>query len=126
VQIPCPSCQTKVYSVRQKCWASAYSPLKCPHCGAMAAPSWWSALALMPLPFIPIFCLWLSLVYRSWWPISLALVATIALYYMITRYFPLGRISRGEVLAFRIGAAMLAVFLVGSVLLAMSGYRIAL
>jgi len=126
VQIPCPSCNTKVYSVRQKYWASAFSPLKCNRCGAMAAPSWWSALALTAGPFIPIFGLWFSLTYQSWWPISVALASTITLYYLVTRYFPLGRISRLEVVAFRIGGALLAAFLVGSVVLALSGYRVAL
>jgi len=126
MQIPCPSSRTNVYSVKQKYWASAFSPLKCTHCGAMAAPSWWTALALLPVPLLPIFGLWFSLTYSSWWPVSLAFVGAIAVHHLVTRYFPLGRISRGEVLAFRVGGVVLAAFLVVSVALAVSGYRVAL
>ena len=97
MQIPCPNCRTKVYSTRQKYWASAFWPLTCTRCGAMAGP--------------------------SWWPISVAIVSTIALCWLVTRYVPLGRISRLEVMAFRIGGALLAAFLMGSVILALAGYR---
>ena len=121
VQIPCPNCRTQVYSIKQKHWASAFLPLKCAHCGAMAGPSWWSALALTPAPFIPVFGLWLSLTYKSWWPVSVAVSATIALHFAVTRYVPLGRISRIEVVAFRIGGAWLAAFLLGSAILALAG-----
>jgi hypothetical protein len=126
MQIACPGCRSNVYSVRQKNRASAFSPLKCRQCGVMAAPSWWSGLALLPGPFVLIFGLWFSLTYRSWWPISAAVVMTIALYLLVMRYFPLARISGGEVLAWRVGAMLVAVFLIGSVALSLAGYRVAL
>jgi len=115
-----------VYSVKQKYWASAFSPLKCTHCGAMAAPSWWAAFTLLPVPLLPIFGVWFSLTYRSWWPVLLAFIGAITLYHLVTRYFPLGRISRSEVLAFRVGGVVLAALLVASAALAVSGYRVAL
>jgi len=126
MQIPCPNCRASVYSVRQKYWASAFWPLKCVQCGAMAAPSWWSGLALLPGPFVLVFGLWLSLTYRSWWPISAAVVMTIALYHLVTRYFPLARISGGEVLAWRVGAILATAFIVGSVALSLAGHGVAL
>jgi len=51
---------------------------------------------------------------------------TIALYLLVMRYFPLARISGGEVLAWRVGAMLVAVFLIGSVALSLAGYRVAL
>jgi len=126
MQIPCPNCRTNAYSVRQKYWASAFSPLKCTQCGVMAAPSWWAGLALLPGPFVLIFGIWLSLTYRSWWPVSAALAITIALCHLVTRYFPLARISRGEVLAWRVGGVLAVAFFVGSAVLALAGYRVAL
>ena len=124
--IPCPACRTEIFTVRQKNWASAYKPLKCAACGALAAPSWWTVLAVMPLPFIVIFALWFSLAYRSWWPIALTLVAAVVSGYAAFRFIPLASISPREVTVHRVLGVLLLGFVVGSVVLSILGYRVGL
>jgi hypothetical protein len=123
---PCPTCRAAVFTVWQKDWASAFKPLKCSACGALAGPSWWTGLVLTSLPFVVIFSLWFSLVQRAWWPIVLALIATAPSAYAVIRYFPLARISFREVVIWRVLGLLLGGYLLASVILSMLGYRVGL
>jgi hypothetical protein len=114
---PCPTCRAEVFTVRQKDWASAFKPLKCSACGALAGPSWWTGLVLTPLPFVLIFGLWLSLVQRAWWPIVLALVAAVLSAHVAIRYISLARISFREMVIWRVLGLVLGGFVAGSVIL---------
>jgi len=126
MHIQCPTCRSEVFSLRQKYWASAIAPLKCTSCGALAGPSWWAALILTSLPFVVIFGLWLSLVYRSWWPIAIAAALAAAGYHAAFRYMPLAPISRREVMTYRVVVILVLAFLFGGAVLSSLGQRVAL
>lgn len=116
----------EAFTTRQKVWANAIVPLKCPACGGLAAPSWWSALASISLPFVFIFGLWFSLTQRAWWPIALAIGAIGFLLYADFRYLPLARISSREVSVHRLVGALLVAFLITGVVLAAFGHHVGL
>ena len=112
--------------MRQKYWASGLTPLKCSSCGALAGPSWWSALIVTLLPFGVIFALWFSIVYRSWWPIAIAVISIAVAYHAVFRFMPLAQISRREVLVSRVVVTLVLAFLLGSALYAILGQRVGL
>ena len=122
----CPACRMEAFTTRHKIWANAILPLKCPACGGLAAPSWWSALASISLPFIFIFGLWFSLTQHAWWPIVVATGAIAFLLYADYRYLPLVRISSREVTVHRLLGVLVVAFLVTGVVLAALGRHVGL
>ena len=116
----------ETFTTRQRVWANAIVPLKCPACGGLAAPSWWSAFALISLPFIFIFALWFSLTQRAWWPIVLAIGSIGFLLYADFRYLPLARISSREVTVHRLLGVFVVAFLLAGAVLAALGHHVGL
>jgi len=122
----CPTCRADAFTARQKTWASSFLPLKCPSCGGLAAPSWWSALIAISLPFILMFGVWLALDQQAWWPIVAAVVIVPLLLYVDVRHLPLARISPREVTVHRMLGVLAVTFLVVSAGLTVLGYRVVL
>ena len=84
--------------MRQKFRATGTSPLVCPRCGALNAPSWSSAViwaAVLPVVFI--FVLWAALWFKSWLLFFLGSAAVGVAFWASYRYIPLVVTTPGSV-----------------------------
>jgi len=109
----CPTCKQHLYGWKRVLRISAVTPAHCPVCGGLAGPSWWNVVIFVPVMLLVMGGLVVTLLWRTWVPIAVAIAAACTIGFLQFRYVPLAVMSPREVFLHRISVIVLLVGLVG-------------
>ncbi|HEY1287766.1 MAG TPA: hypothetical protein VGF58_05520 [Burkholderiales bacterium] len=109
----CPTCKQHFYSWKRVLRVSAVTPARCPVCGGLAGPSWWKVVIFIPVLLLVMAGLIVTLLWRTWVPVTAALAAACAIGILQFRYVPLAAMTAREVFLHRVSLVVLLVGLAG-------------
>ncbi|HJY75066.1 MAG TPA: hypothetical protein VKE95_00460 [Burkholderiales bacterium] len=105
----CPTCKQHLYGWKRVLRISAVTPARCPLCGGLAGPSWWKVVIFVPVLLLVTGGFVVSVLSRTWVPVTGALAAACVIGFLQFRFVPLAAMTAREVFVHRVLLVVLLV-----------------